>query len=71
MHPYDSRPPAEAVVASTVASTPSSALAALHQREIAVLGHLERLQARLAERIREQLRRVRQAERLFTGEGQQ
>lgn len=67
MHAHDSTPAAPAVDAAT----PPSTLAALHQRELAVLAELERRQARLADRIREQLRRVRAAERLLTGEGQQ
>lgn len=53
------------------ASTRPSMMAALRLQESAVLAELERRQARLADRIREQLRRVRQAVRLLTGEGQQ
>lgn len=67
MPPHDTTPPAHAVDASA----PPSTLAVLHQRELAVLAELERRQARLAERIAQQQRRVRAAERLLTGEGQQ
>ena len=67
MRNHDTTPAAQALDASA----PSSTLAALHQRELVVLAELERRQARLADRIREQQRRVRAAERLLTGEGQQ
>mgnify|MGYP001344799267 CR=1 FL=1 len=67
MHAHDTTTATHAVDASA----PPSTLAALHQRELAVLAELERRQARLAERIAQQLRRVRAAERLLTGEGQQ
>ncbi len=66
MHPHDTTPAAHALDASA----PPSTLAALHQRELAVLADLERRHADLARQIAEQQRRVRAAERLLTGEGQ-
>lgn len=63
----DTTPPAHAVDAST----PPSTLAALHQRELARLAELERRRADLDRQITEQQRRVRQAERLALGGGQQ
>lgn len=66
MHAHDSRPPTDAVDAST----PPSTLAALHQRELARLAELERRRADLDRQITEQQRRVRQAERLALGVGQ-
>lgn len=66
MHPEDSTTPTDAVDAST----PSSTLAFLHQRELRRLHDLEQRRVALERLIVEQQRRVRQAEKLALGVGQ-